>query len=35
MLRLGLLLHEMGVIAEPFGYDNDICRALDELMLAV
>jgi aminoglycoside phosphotransferase (APT) family kinase protein len=35
MLRLGLLLHEMGVIAEPFGYDNDICRALDELMLQV
>jgi aminoglycoside phosphotransferase (APT) family kinase protein len=35
MLRLGLLLHEMGVIPEPFGYDNDICHALDELMLEV
>jgi aminoglycoside phosphotransferase (APT) family kinase protein len=34
MLRLGSLLHEMGVVAEPFGYDNDICRALDELMAA-
>jgi aminoglycoside phosphotransferase (APT) family kinase protein len=33
MLRLGALLHEMGVVAEPFGYDNDISRALDELML--
>jgi aminoglycoside phosphotransferase (APT) family kinase protein len=32
MLRLGSLLHEMGVVPEPFGYDNDICRALDELM---
>ena len=32
MLRLGTLLHEMGIIPEPFGYDNDICRALDELM---
>jgi aminoglycoside phosphotransferase (APT) family kinase protein len=35
MLRLGTLLHEMGVIPEPFGYDNDICRALDALMLEV
>jgi hypothetical protein len=25
----------MGIIAEPFGYDNDICRALDELMADV
>ncbi|HEU5307313.1 MAG TPA: phosphotransferase family protein [Acidimicrobiia bacterium] len=32
MLRLGSLLHEMGVVPEPFGYDNDICRALDELV---
>src|SRR4051794_10566628 len=32
MLRLGTLLHEMGIIPEPFGYDNDISRALDELM---
>jgi hypothetical protein len=22
----------MGVVAEPFGYDNDICRALDALL---
>jgi hypothetical protein len=35
MLRLGTLLHEMGVIPEPFGYDNDICRALDALLLEV
>jgi len=34
MLRLGSLLHEMGVVPEPFGYDNDICRALDELVRA-
>jgi aminoglycoside phosphotransferase (APT) family kinase protein len=33
MLRLGTLLHDMGVVPEPFGYDNDICRALDELLL--
>jgi aminoglycoside phosphotransferase (APT) family kinase protein len=33
MLRLGTLLHDMGIIPEPFGYDNDISRALDELML--
>ncbi len=32
MLRLGTLLHDMGIIPEPFGYDNDISRALDELM---
>jgi aminoglycoside phosphotransferase (APT) family kinase protein len=32
MLRLGSLLHEMGVVPEPFGYDNDICRALDALL---
>jgi aminoglycoside phosphotransferase (APT) family kinase protein len=32
MLRLGTLLHEMGVVAEPFGHDNDVSRALDELM---
>jgi aminoglycoside phosphotransferase (APT) family kinase protein len=32
MLRLGTLLHDMGLLPEPFGYDNDICRALDELM---
>ena len=32
MLRLGTLLHDMGVVPEPFGYDNDICRALDELL---
>ena len=32
VLRLGTLLHEMGLIPEPFGYDNDISRALDELM---
>jgi aminoglycoside phosphotransferase (APT) family kinase protein len=32
MLRLGTLLHDMGIVPEPFGYDNDICRALDELM---
>jgi len=35
MLRLGTLLHEMGVVPEPFGYDNDICRALDELLAEV
>lgn len=35
MLRLGTLLSEMGMIPESFGYDNDICRALDELMLQV
>jgi len=33
MLRLGTLLHDLGILPEPFGYDNDICRALDELML--
>ena len=33
MLRLGTLLHDMGVVPESFGYDNDICRALDELLL--
>jgi aminoglycoside phosphotransferase (APT) family kinase protein len=32
MLRLGTLLHDMGILPEPFGYDNDISRALDELM---
>ncbi len=32
MLRLGTLLHEMGVIPEPFGYDNAISDALDELL---
>jgi aminoglycoside phosphotransferase (APT) family kinase protein len=32
MLRLSTLLHDMGVVADPFGYDNDICRALDELL---
>jgi aminoglycoside phosphotransferase (APT) family kinase protein len=32
MLRLGTLLHEIGLLPEPFGYDNDICRALDALM---
>jgi aminoglycoside phosphotransferase (APT) family kinase protein len=32
MLRLGTLLHDMGIIPEPFGYDNDISRALDALM---
>ena len=32
MLRLGTLLHDMGIIPEPFGYDNDISRALDELL---
>jgi len=32
MLRLGTLLHDMGIIPEPFGYDNDVSRALDELM---
>jgi aminoglycoside phosphotransferase (APT) family kinase protein len=35
MLRLGTLLHEMGVVPEPFGYDNDISHALDELLAAV
>ncbi len=33
MLRLGTLLHDMGVVPEPFGYDNDICRALDALLV--
>ena len=32
MLRLGTLLHEMGMIPEPFGYDNAISTALDELL---
>jgi aminoglycoside phosphotransferase (APT) family kinase protein len=32
MLRLGTLLHDLGLVSEPFGYDNDICRALDNLM---
>lgn len=32
MLRLGTLLHDMGIIPEPFGYDNDVSRALDELL---
>jgi aminoglycoside phosphotransferase (APT) family kinase protein len=33
MLRLGTLLHDMGVVPEPFGYDNDISRALDALLI--
>jgi aminoglycoside phosphotransferase (APT) family kinase protein len=33
MLRLSTLLHDMGVVPEPFGYDNDICRALDALLV--
>jgi hypothetical protein len=32
MLRLGTLLYDLGITPEPFGYDNDICRALDRLL---
>jgi aminoglycoside phosphotransferase (APT) family kinase protein len=34
MLRLSSLLFDLGMTPEPFGYDNDICRALDELLKA-
>jgi aminoglycoside phosphotransferase (APT) family kinase protein len=32
MLRLSTLLVDLGYSPEPFGYDNDISRALDQLM---
>ena len=32
MLRLSALLYDLGLTPAPFGYDNDICRALDRLM---
>ncbi len=35
MLRLSTLLCEMGYSPEPFGYDNPICRALDDLLAEV
>ncbi len=34
MLRLSTLLVDLGLSPEPFGYDNDISRALDALLAA-
>ncbi len=34
MLRLSTLLVDLGFSPEPFGYDNDISRALDALLAA-
>jgi aminoglycoside phosphotransferase (APT) family kinase protein len=32
MLRLGTLLYDLGMTPAPFGYDNPICQALDQLL---
>ena len=35
MLRLSALLYDLGLTPEPFGYDNDISRAMDRLLAEV